>query len=47
MGAKLGHETLKDAEYRSETMMRQALPTNSWFSSLTYMQWSVCCTPIH
>ena len=40
VGAKPGHETPKDAEYRSETMMRQALPTNSWFSSLTYMQWS-------
>lgn len=39
-GAKPGHETPKDAEYRTEAMMRQALPTNSWFSSLTYMQWS-------
>lgn len=40
VGAKSSHETPKDAEYRSEEMMRQALPTNSWFSSLTYMQWS-------
>ena len=40
VGAKPGHETPKDAEYRSEIMMQQALPTNSWFSSLTYMQWS-------
>ena len=39
-GAKPGHETPKDAEYRTEAMMRQAVPTNSWFSSLTYMQWS-------
>ena len=29
VGAKPGHETPKDAEYRSATMMRQALPTNS------------------
>ena len=40
VGAKPGHETPKDAVYRTEAMMRQALPTNSWFSSLTYMQWS-------
>ena len=40
VGAKPGHEAPKDAEYRSEEMMRQALPTNSWFSSLAYMQWS-------
>lgn len=40
VGAKLGHETPKDGPYRTEEMMRQALPTNSWFSSLAYMQWS-------
>ena len=40
VGAKPGHEAPKDAEYRSAMMMRQALPTNSWFSSLAYKQWS-------
>ena len=41
VGAKPSHESPKDAEYRSGAMRQQALPTNSWFSSLTYMQWSV------
>ena len=40
VGAKPGHEVPKDADYRTEMMKRRALPTNSWFSSLTYMQWS-------
>lgn len=40
VGAKQGHETPKDADYRTAEMKRRALPTNSWFSSLTYMQWS-------
>ena len=40
VGAKPSHESPKDAEYRSGAMRQQALPTNSWFSSLTYMQWS-------
>ena len=40
VGAKAGHERPKDAVYRTEEMMQKALPTNSWFSSLTYMQWS-------
>lgn len=40
VGAKAGHETPKDAVFRTEAMLRRALPTNSWFSSLTYMQWS-------
>ena len=40
VGAKQGHESPKDAIYRTAEMKRRALPTNSWFSSLTYMQWS-------
>lgn len=40
VGAKPGHEVPKDADYRTDAMKRRALPTNSWFSSLTYTQWS-------
>ena len=40
VGARPVHETPKDAQYRTDKMRRQALPTNSWFSSLAYMQWS-------
>lgn len=30
----------KDAPYRTEEMAKRALPTNTWYSSLMYMQWS-------
>ena len=46
VGAKPSHESPKDAEYRSGAMRQQALPTNSWFSSLAYMQWSGVFTRI-
>lgn len=30
----------KEAPYRTEEMAKRALPTNTWYSSLTYMKWS-------
>lgn len=30
----------KQAPYRTEEMAKRALPTNTWYSSLTYMKWS-------
>lgn len=32
--------TPKAAPYRTDAMAKRALPTNTWYSSLAYMQWS-------